>query len=208
MRFINLLFLLILFLNIPASIAAERELVKKCERCHGIWGLSRVEEIPRLAGMSQDFIVTALKRVEDKRRPCRKVRLPNSASGERTSMCEVAASISEQQKISIGSYFAQRNHKSARQSFDARLARKGSEVHERLCDKCHSGSGSDPQDDAGLLAGQWIPYLRNAFSDYDNKRRPMEKKMRRKYAELDQDDKEALIHFYASVTDPKSELGH
>jgi sulfide dehydrogenase cytochrome subunit len=50
-----------------------------------------------------------------------------------------------------------------------------------------------------MPAGQWIPYLEQAFDEFHTGKRPMSKKMKDKMAQLDQNDVKALIQFYASI---------
>ena len=49
------------------------------------------------------------------------------------------------------------------------------------------------------MAGQWMPYLRNALADFRNGDRKMPKKMASKMKELNDADIEALLHFYGSA---------
>lgn len=52
------------------------------------------------------------------------------------------------------------------QEFDVAKAAVGAELHPRVCEMCHSSGGSYADDDASLLAGQWMPHLRQKFADY------------------------------------------
>ncbi|HMM53316.1 MAG TPA: hypothetical protein PKD87_17125, partial [Burkholderiaceae bacterium] len=65
------------------------------------------------------------------------------------------------------------------------------------CEKCHENGGRKG-DGSGILAGQWIPYLKDAITDFNGGHRDMPKKMRAKMKELNDKDFEALVHFYAS----------
>ena len=189
----------LLCLNLGLLNAANRDQVKMCEQCHGSWGLSQTENIPRLAGMSEHYLFTSLKRFEEQKRPCRDVSIPFSTDSKTTSMCEMAASITDEQKRKLAKYFSNQRHKGANQNYDPELATLGGEVHDRMCEKCHYDAGTEAVG-FGLLAGQWIPYLRLAFADVDGHRRSVDEEMQRKFSELGPLDKEALIHFYASVS--------
>ena len=78
------------------------------------------------------------------------------------------------------------------------LAEAGAAIHEQQCDKCHSEGGSNVEDEASILSGQWIAYLENTFADYLSGDRPQDKKMKEKLDALSADDVNALVHFYAS----------
>ena len=81
---------------------------------------------------------------------------------------------------------------------DAALAEKGKGVHDELCEKCHSAGGSLASDDAGILAGQWIPYQEATYKDYSTGDRAQPKKMKKKMDKLDEETTKQLIHYYGS----------
>jgi sulfide dehydrogenase cytochrome subunit len=56
----------------------------------------------------------------------------------------------------------------------------------------------DPEDEAGILGGQQMGYLRNAFAEYAAESRDQPEKMKEAIDGLSADDIEALLNFYAS----------
>ena len=58
--------------------------------------------------------------------------------------------------------------------------------------------GSLASDDSGILAGQWMPYLEQAFKEFASGERPMVKKMKPKVEKLEPADIEALVNYYGS----------
>ena len=48
---------------------------------------------------------------------------------------------------------------------DAKIVAKGAKIYERGCAKCHDEGGALPDDDAGILAGQWLDYLQYSMQD-------------------------------------------
>ena len=87
----------------------------------------------------------------------------------------------------------------AKQDFDAALAEAGKAVHEAQCDRCHSEGGSNPEDEAGILAGNLMGYLEAQLADYRSGDREQPKKMKEKLDALSADDVEALVHYYGSI---------
>ena len=59
-------------------------------------------------------------------------------------------------------------------------------------------AGALADDDAGILAGQWLPYLTYSMQDFKSGAREMPKKMRKKVEALDDFDIDALMHYFAS----------
>ena len=53
-------------------------------------------------------------------------------------------------------------------------------------------------DDAGILASQWLPYLTYAMEDFKAGTREMPKKMKKKVDELSDAELEGLLQFFAS----------
>ena len=54
----------------------------------------------------------------------------------------------------------------AKQEFDAAKASAGEAVHMKACDRCHSDAGTNPDDEASMLGGQQMGYLRTTFEQY------------------------------------------
>ena len=182
-----------------AAAADIATLIQPCEDCHGKDGVSQESNIPTIAGNSSTLIVYALESFRDKTWPCEDVKYPAGAhKGETSSMCKSAENLSDDDMESIADYYSEKPFVRAKQSFDAELAKTGKGIHELHCRKCHEDGGSSPEDDAGILAGQWTPYLEEQFEQYSSGKRPMPEKMKPKFEELSQDDIKALIQFYAS----------
>ncbi|MDE2461976.1 MAG: cytochrome c4, partial [Gammaproteobacteria bacterium] len=66
----------------------------------------------------------------------------------------------------------------------------------------HTNGGSVADDDAGILAGQWSPYLQQAFQEYQSGNRVMPDQMKPKIDALRTDQVNALIQYYASESPP------
>ncbi len=175
------------------------ELAADCEACHGPNGVSTDALIPSIAGMSQPYLSDSLLAYMDVTRPCPEVEyLTGAKKGEKSDMCKISGALSEADAEAVAGYFAGKTWKSAKQSFDPAKAERGAKVHEVLCEKCHADGGQDPEDDTGILAGQWLPYLEANMADYKSGARPMIDKMAKKFEKLTDADIEAVIHFYAS----------
>ena len=134
-------------------------------------------------------------------RPCRESKY-RSGDTERpaTDMCAIAKELDEEEIPEIAEYYSGKEFVAATQEFDAAKAAIGKGVHKRECEKCHSDGGSYADDDAGILAGQWMPYLEQVFADYAAGERDIaEDKMKEKMDGLDAESIDALVHFYASM---------
>jgi len=185
--------------GIDASAADIATLIGPCEDCHGKDGVSKESEIPTIGGMSATYITDSLAVYRDKTRPCEEVKYPaGEKKGEATDMCKISADLSEEDAGLVAEHYAGKPFVRAKQTFDADLANKGKSIHALNCKKCHEDGGSSPDDDAGILAGQWMPYLEDQFEEYASGKRPMPEKMKPKMEKLSVDDTKALINYYGS----------
>lgn len=184
-----------------ASAADVNKLVEGCADCHGKNGASTESDIPIIGGYSIEFLTNNLKAYKNKDRDCpeTKVRF-GSKKGTKSDMCQVVKDMSDGDIKQIAQYFSKQKFVRAKQKFDPALARKGKEIHDQYCEKCHSEGGTVAEDDAGMPAGQWIPYLRHAFDEFYSGKRPIAKKMKLKLDEINKADVEALINYYGSIS--------
>jgi len=186
--------------TIEAGAADPKTLVAPCEDCHGKDGASQEPGIPTIGGYSAVYITDSLAAYLDKSRPCEDVKYPaGEHKGDTTNMCKSAEGLTEAEAEQAAEYFAGKPFVPAKQDFDAELAKVGKGIHALKCKKCHEDGGSSPDDDAGILAGQWMPYLEDQFEEYTEGKRLMTEKMQPKMEELSADDIRALINYYGSL---------
>ncbi len=172
----------------------------ECDRCHGADGVSTESDVPSIAGISPFIIEEYMLEYRDEVRICRESKY-RSGDLERsaTDMCVVAQDLSEDDIAGIAEFYSSKEFVAAKQEFDADKAAAGAKIHKKLCEKCHADGGSYADDDASILAGQWMPYLQQALADQlSGDRTMLDEKMREKTDQLSEGDGEALVHFYGS----------
>jgi sulfide dehydrogenase cytochrome subunit len=200
-RAIHVIVILLAWSLIPVASAGVDETVKDCNGCHGDAGVSTESDVPTIGGVSPFVLEEYMFEFRDEARPCRESKY-RSGDLERTAtdMCAVAKALSEAEITELAEYYSGQEFTPAKQEFDAALAAEGSKIHRRDCEKCHSDGGSLAEDDAGMLAGQWMPYLEQVFADYKaGDREMMEDKMKDKIDALDAAAISALIQYYGSL---------
>ena len=181
------------------SISATADLSETCNGCHGDDGVSQWNDVPTIAGIPEFVHADALYIFRDGDRPCSESEFrQGDTSRAATTMCDVTADLSDEQIDEIAAYYAEKPFVAAKQEFDADKAAAGQAIHEANCDRCHSEGGSNPEDEASILAGQWAGYLKDTFAEYKSGDREQPKKMAEKLDPLGDADIEALIHYYAS----------
>ena len=191
--------LLASLLGAPALAGDFDAVVKNCNDCHGNKGVSQWDDVPTIAGIDAFVHSEALYIYRDEGRPCGKSKYrQGDTSRAAASLCEIAADLDDEMIEKLAGHYAALPFVPAKQKFDAALAAKGKVIHERDCARCHSDGGSNPDDEAGILAGQWMGYLRDTFAHYAAGEREQLDKMKEKMDPLSADDVEALLHYYAS----------
>jgi len=176
------------------AVAGVDDMAKKCDECHGSGGNSSHEEVPNIAGMSVTYIHDAMMAYQSGDRPGKKYKPEN---GDETDMNAVAKKLSEDDINALAEHYAGKTFEVHEQKVDAALAATGKKHFNKDCKKCHSEGGSLADDDAGILAGQWKPYLQHQFELFSSGEREMPKKMSKRFEKLDDDAKAAIIEFLA-----------
>lgn len=196
LRFPALIFIICL---VATRAFAASELAAECNDCHGDAGVSQWDDVPTIAGVDAFTASEALFAYRDKARPCvSSAWRQGDTSRPETDMCAETADLSDDEIEALADHYAKLPFVPAKQDFDAALAGNGKAIHDAKCDRCHSDGGSNPDDEAGILAGQWKAYLQQAFAQYRNGERDQLDKMKDELDSLSDEDVTALVHYYAS----------
>jgi len=165
-------------------------LANTCAGCHGPGGNSVGPATPNIAGMSKDYFIESMQDYKAGERPG-------------TIMTRIAKGYSEDDIAAMAEYFSTQPYKAALQQANAKLSTKGKKLHDKYCEKCHSESGTLAEDDVGILAGQWKPWLHHSLHDFSSGDREMTKKMAKKfnamYEKHGEDGLKQLVEYYSSV---------
>lgn len=157
-----------------------------CAGCHGTHGASAGMTMPTLASQSKAAIVEAMKKFKSGERPS-------------TVMGRLAKGYNDADFEAMGEYFSKQKFHATAQKVDTAKAKKGAELQESHCSRCHLEDGKEGKDDSPVMASQWLPYLQLQMDMYLDGRRKMPEKMAEKVKPLSKAELEALLHFYASV---------
>ena len=172
------------------SGASARMLSETCAGCHGTDGASGGPAIPTIAGMNGEYFVELMQGYRG-----------DEVYG--TIMNRIAKAYTDEEIALMGTFFAGKEFKPAKQEFDESMVKTGLKLHDKYCEKCHSEGGKILEDEEYyILAGQWTPYVKNAIADFREERREMPKKMKKQLEKLieKEGDKglDALWAYYAS----------
>jgi len=175
-------------------------LMEGCNDCHGPGGVSQASDVPSLAGFPEFVHSDALYIYRDEERPCAESKYRHGdTSRAAISMCGVAAKLSDDDIDALAAAYAELPYVKMKQDFDATLAAAGEALHNEHCDKCHSEAGTNPDDEAGMMGGQPMGYLRSSFKEFAADTRSQPKKMKEKMDMLSEADFDALANYYGSI---------
>lgn len=172
-----------------AATPSAEMLANTCFGCHGPGGVSNGPATPTIAGVSHDYFVDVMESYK---------------TGDRNStvMGRIAKGYSKEEIETMAGYFVNQKFVAAKgQAVDPKLAKQGGKLHNKYCKKCHAEGGSSVEDDAGILAGQWTPYLKYTLEDALSGMSTMPKKMMKNLKKMHKKKGEAgtaaLLNFYA-----------
>jgi sulfide dehydrogenase cytochrome subunit len=157
-----------------------------CAGCHGTNGGSAGPSMPSLASQSKTAIVDAMKKFKSGERPS-------------TVMGRLAKGYTDADFEAMGTFFSAQKFHPTHQTVDIAKAKRGAELQEANCARCHLEDGKEGKDDTPVMASQWLPYLNIQMQLYQSGARKMPEKMAEKVKPLSKQDLDALLHFYASV---------
>lgn len=177
-----------------SDAAAEKTstVVEICIVCHGMDGSGvGFDDVPIIAGTPATHIEEAVYAYQDETRRC--VQEP--------AMCVAVERLSEAEVAEAADHYAAMPRVASGEDFNKHLAAAGEKLHTAHCSDCHLRPEDKNVEKAlGIpLHGQRTKYLRLALDAYlDGNRLSLIPLMAERLAVLDQDDIEALIHYYAS----------
>jgi len=149
------------------SGASTEMIVYTCVGCHGQNGVSKGPSIPTIGGTSEAYLIETMEGYKSGEIPS-------------TIMGRLAEGYTSKEIKQMGKYFSSQKFVAAKQTSDAKKAKKGVAIHDDYCEKCHSDGGTSVEDESGILKGQWRPYISAQLMDYQNKDRIASKKMGKK----------------------------
>lgn len=192
--------LIIVSLTLASFLSlAREELLQGCNDCHGTNGVSQQEQVPTIAGMSAFYLEEAMLAYQEGARACPPLEWKSKEhKSPAPNMCELARELTAEQLQWLVQQYSEMPFVATKQGVDPDMVERGRKLHDRLCERCHSEAGSVADDDAGILAGQWLPALRFMVQDMLDGTRPTSEKMLIKLREMTDDDVEAVLNYYAA----------
>lgn len=170
-----------------------------CLDCHGQGGISQEADIPTIAGFSDFALSDILTAYRNGSRSAISSKFRHGdTSRPETDMNKIAKALTDEEIEALALHYSKKPFVPAKQPYDTEKAAIGARIHKVQCTKCHEDGGSSQDDDIGILAGQWTPYLRTAIKNFRSDKRETEAKMLKLIKRLSDEEIEALLNFWAS----------
>ena len=169
------------------DVEAGRAKSQACAACHGADGNSQVGQFPNLAGQTWRYIYVQLKDYKEGRRT-------------HPVMTAMAASLSRQDMIDLGNFYAAQPSKPSTFKADETKIKLGlAKANETLCSMCHLG-GFSGQNEIPRVAGQQYDYIVKQMLDFKARRRTNDAGNMTSVAQtLSETDIENLAHYITSL---------
>lgn len=177
--------------NAQAPAVADR-----CFGCHTDDGVTDNPNIPTIAGLGDFYIENQLTIFAAEARPCTVDFLPD---WDPLNKCALIGALAEDQRTALVEYFAGLEFEPFEQSVDGALAERGAAIHAENCERCHTENGTQSFDDSAILAGQPKAYLARQLQNFRAGKRWQPESMARETDDLQDDDIDALVNFYAGA---------
>lgn len=172
-----------------AAAQSVEQLTEKCAMCHGADGNSPNSGIPSIAGITPEYFKHTMDAYKNNGR-------------QSDLMKNFVHTLTKDDIDKLAGFYSQQTFNPRQQQFDPAMAEKGKQLHNKYCEKCHENAGRISENNYGILAGQWMPYLRQAIQDYLDKKRRVNPMMITKLEKLQQaagkEGIEQLLNYYAS----------
>jgi cytochrome c553 len=140
--------------NDPAALRSAVDSGKKitffCANCHGEDGISKLPEVPNLAGQNPAYLLEQIRQF---------------GSGERKDafMQGLIKVLKGDERVQVAHYYA--SIKVSPSVADAAVVPRGKALFDKLCARCH-GEQARGNELYPRLAGQKVPYLKSSITRY------------------------------------------
>lgn len=137
--------------GLKTAIEAGRKAAFFCVNCHGDDGLSKINEVPNLAGQNAAYLLEQIRKF---------------GTGERKDqfMQGLIKVLKDEERVQVALYYASIQVPPSRPAEPAQVAR-GKELFGKLCVRCH-GEQARGNELFPRIAGQHLVYLKTSITRY------------------------------------------
>jgi len=161
-------------------------LARTCNNCHGVAGVSVGHSMPSIGGLPLDYLKTVMKQWKYDERGA-------------ATMNRIVKGFSDDEIDALALHFSKKRWVPAPQSVNAKLYAKGKSAISENCEDCHGATGSDPDEDAPKINGQWAKYMQLELEKYrDDGFKMPHRKMKKTVRKMPAGDVPAAAHYFGA----------
>jgi cytochrome subunit of sulfide dehydrogenase len=183
----GVLAVVLFWLSGAAMAAIEIDvLARTCNNCHGVSGVSVGHSMPSIGGLPREYLKTVMKQWKYDERGA-------------ATMNRIVKGFSDDEIDALAIYFSKKRWVPVPQSVGASLLAKGKAAISENCEDCHGFTGSDPDEDAPKINGQWAKYMQLELDKYrDDGFKMPHRKMKKTARKMKPADVPAAAHYYGA----------
>lgn len=146
-------------------------LARTCNNCHGYNGVSAGTSMPSIGGLPRAYLAKVMKEWKYDKRVA-------------ATMNRIVKGLSDDEIDALARYFSKKRWVPVPQKTSAATYAKGKATITENCEDCHGATGSDPDEDAPPIHGQWAEYMaleleKYRETEFDMPHRKMKKTIRK-----------------------------
>ena len=136
--------------KLQVAVDAGRNIASFCANCHGDSGISKMPEVPNLAGQNPAYLLEQIRKF---------------GVGERKDqfMQGLIKAMKDDERLQVAAYFASLHVPAGRA--DLAAVARGKDFYVKLCARCH-GETAHGNETIPRLAGQQAEYLKKSVTRY------------------------------------------
>lgn len=161
-------------------------LARTCNNCHGVGGVSAGASMPSIGGLPRQYLADIMKQWKYDERGA-------------ATMNRIVKGFSDDEIDALALHFSKKRWVPVPQKVSAALLNKGKGVISENCEDCHGTTGSDPDEDAPKINGQWAKYMELELEKYrDDGFLMPHRKMKKTARKMKAGDLPAAAHYYGA----------
>ncbi len=161
-------------------------LARTCNNCHGVGGVSAGKSMPSIGGLPRDYLANTMKQWKYDERGA-------------ATMNRIVKGLSDDEINALAVHFSKKPWVPVSQPVGPAMVKKGKSVISENCEDCHGATGSDPDEDAPKINGQWAKYMELELEKYRDEEFAMpHRKMKKTARKMRPADVPAAAHYYGA----------
>jgi len=161
-------------------------LARTCNNCHGVNGVSSGASMPSIGGLPRDYLANIMKQWKYDERGA-------------ATMNRIVKGFSDDEINALAAYFAKLPWVPVHQQVGPAMLKKGKTVISENCEDCHGITGSDPDEDAPRINGQWAKYMELELEKYREEEFTMpHRKMKKTVRKMKPAEVPAPAHYFGA----------